>query len=172
MAKGKVARLPPPTQWRKTVGHIQSKHASQEPGPAPGRSSSLRLLPVDTLLAWRRDHRLAQRAMRRYTASITDKVDTRQGHEDSQLLSQFQRRQCHAGRAVRPRFGARVHEVSMGIFRQTLQCHGASCCILNQALQLVAPMGWHLGVGVQGKPVDTGAARTRACRTFPCITKP
>ena len=25
-AQGKVARLPPPTQWRKTRGHIQSKH--------------------------------------------------------------------------------------------------------------------------------------------------
>src|SRR5262249_20871846 len=64
-AQGKVARLPPPTQWRKTRGHIQSKHAPQEPGPAPGRGSSLRLLPVDTLLARRRDNRLAQRAMRR-----------------------------------------------------------------------------------------------------------
>ena len=70
----------------------------------------------------------------------------------------------------------------MDIFRQTLQCHGASCCIPHQALQLVTPMGWHLGVGVQGKPVDTGAARTRACGTlarlrrrrakpFPFITK-
>ena len=60
----------------------------------------------------------------------------------------------------------------MGIFRQTLQCHGASCCIPNQAFQLVTPMGWHLGVGVQGKPVDTGAARTRECGTFPYITTP
>ena len=36
-AQGKVARLPPPTQWRKTGGHSQSKHMPQEPGPAPGR---------------------------------------------------------------------------------------------------------------------------------------
>src|SRR5215510_16499089 len=27
-------------------------------------------------------------------------------------------------------------------------------------------MGWHLSVGVQGKPVDTGAARTRECGTL------
>src|SRR5262249_11391688 len=53
----------------------------------------------------------------------------------------------------------------MGIFHPTLQCHGASCCLPHQALQLVTLMGWHLGVGVQGKPVDTGAARTRACGT-------
>src|SRR3977135_1348211 len=32
-------------------------------------------------------------------------------------------------------------------------------------------MGWDLGVGVQGKSVDTGAARTRECGTFPFITK-
>src|SRR4029453_14714356 len=40
----------------------------------------------------------------------------------------FQRRECHAGRAVRPRFGARVHEVPMGISRRTLQRHAPSCC--------------------------------------------
>ena len=153
-------------------GPSQSNHAPQEPGPAPGRGSRLRLLPVDTLLARRRDHRLAPRAMRRSTARITDKGDRRQGHDRCQLLSQCQRRQGHAGRAVRPRFGERVHAVSMGIFRKTLKCHGASCCIPHQALQLVTPRGWHLWVSVQGKPADTGAARTRECGTFPFITKP
>src|SRR5207244_7631546 len=39
VAKGKVARLPPPTQWRKAGGHIQRKHAPQEPGPVPGRGA-------------------------------------------------------------------------------------------------------------------------------------
>ena len=34
MAKRKVARLPPPTQWRKTGSHIQSKHAPQRAGVA------------------------------------------------------------------------------------------------------------------------------------------
>src|SRR5713101_5887145 len=32
-------------------------------------------------------------------------------------------------------------------------------------------MGWHLGVGVERKAVDTSAARTRECGTFPFITK-
>jgi hypothetical protein len=32
-------------------------------------------------------------------------------------------------------------------------------------------MGWHLGVGVERKPVDTGAARTREFGTFPFIPK-
>src|SRR5438309_12049125 len=36
-AKRKVARIPPPTQWRKTGSHIQSKHASQQSCPAPVR---------------------------------------------------------------------------------------------------------------------------------------
>ena len=38
-AKRKVARLPPPTQWRKTGGHIQIKHATQQSGPVPIRCS-------------------------------------------------------------------------------------------------------------------------------------
>ena len=32
-------------------------------------------------------------------------------------------------------------------------------------------MGWHLGVGVERKAVDTGAARTHECGAFPFITK-
>ena len=64
-AQGKVARLPPPTQWRKTRGHIQRKDAPQQPGPVPIRGSRLRFLPVYTLLARRRNNRVAQRAMRR-----------------------------------------------------------------------------------------------------------
>src|SRR5262249_3106441 len=76
-AKGKVAWLPPPTQWRKTCGHIQSKHTPQEPGPAPGRCASLRLLPVHTLLARRWDNRLSQCAVRHQTAGIADKLDAR-----------------------------------------------------------------------------------------------
>jgi hypothetical protein len=32
-------------------------------------------------------------------------------------------------------------------------------------------MGWDLGVGVERKAVDTGAARTRECGTFPFIPK-
>ena len=41
---------------------------------------------------------------------------------------------------------------------KTLQRHGTAGRIADQALQLVPPMGWHLGVGVQRKPVDTGTA--------------
>jgi hypothetical protein len=51
----------------------------------------------------------------------------------------------------------------MGIFRKTLQRHGASCRVPNQALQLVPSMGWHLSVGVQRKPVDTGTAGACEC---------
>ena len=60
-----------------TRGHIQSKHMPQEPGPAPGRCASLRLLPLHTLLARRRGNRLSQCAVRRQTAGIADKVDAR-----------------------------------------------------------------------------------------------
>src|SRR5262249_47249603 len=55
----------------------------------------------------------------------------------------------------------RIHELPVGIFRKTFKRHSASACVPNQTLQLVTPMGWHLGVGVERKPVDAGAARTR-----------
>src|SRR5712691_3852267 len=33
-------------------------------------------------------------------------------------------------------------------------------------------MGWDLGVGMQGKPVDTSTTGTGECGMFPCIAKP
>jgi len=62
-----------------TCGHIQSKYAPQEPGPVPVRCSSLRLIHAHTPLAWCRDNRLSQRAVRRQTAGIAHKVDARKG---------------------------------------------------------------------------------------------
>jgi hypothetical protein len=46
---------------------------------------------------------------------------------------------------------------------QALQGHRAASGIPEQALQLVAPMGGDLGVGVAGKPVDAGTAGTGEC---------
>ena len=99
-----------------TGGHIQGKHAPQQPRPAPARRPQAGLMPIHTLLARRRDDRPAQLAVRRQTARIADEMDARQGHERCQLLQEFQRRECDAGRAVRPRPGERVHEIPMGIF--------------------------------------------------------
>ena len=59
----------------------------------------------------------------------------------------------------------------MGSFLQTLQRHGASRCVPHQAFQLVPSMCWHLGVGVQRKPVNTGTAGARECGAFPFIPK-
>jgi hypothetical protein len=129
-------------------------------------------MPIYTLLARRRDNRPAQLTMRRQTPRIAHQMDARQGHECGQLLQEFQRRECDASGAVRPRLGERVHEVPMGIFRKTLQRHGASCRVPNQAFQLVSAMRWYLRVGVQRKPMDTGTARTRKCGEFPFIPKP
>jgi len=70
-------------------GHVAISRANTRPRSLAQLQegvSSLRLFPVYTLLARRRDNRLSQRAMRRYTAGITDKVDTRQGHDRCQLL--------------------------------------------------------------------------------------
>ena len=90
----KVARLPPPTQWRKngsndaqgatpakrTGGHIQIKNAAEQPGPVPVRGSCLRFFAVHTLLAWGGNDRGPQLAVRRQTATVAHQVGTRQGY--------------------------------------------------------------------------------------------
>jgi hypothetical protein len=59
----------------------------------------------------------------------------------------------------------------MGILCKPLQRHGTSCRVPQQALQLVPSMGWHLGVGMQRKPVDPGTAGARECGELPFIPK-
>src|SRR5256885_15208242 len=56
--------------------------------------------------------------------------------------------------------GEGIDEIAVGVFLEALQRHGTSSCIPYQALQLIAPVRRNLGVGVEGKPVDAGAART------------
>jgi len=62
-----------------TGGHIQRKHAPQEPGPAPGRGPKRRLLPVHPPLARCRNDRVPKLAMRRQTPRIAHQMDARQG---------------------------------------------------------------------------------------------
>ena len=59
----------------------------------------------------------------------------------------------------------------MGIFRKTLQRHGVSCRVPHQAFQLVTPVRWYMGVGVQRKPTQTGTARSHAFEDLTCIPK-
>ena len=59
----------------------------------------------------------------------------------------------------------------MGIFLKTFKRHSASACIPKQAFQLITPMRWNLGVGVEGKTVDTGTAGTRQFGVFTFLTK-
>ena len=54
---------------------------------------------------------------------------------------------------------------------ETIERYGASYSVPNQALQLVTPVRWDVGVGVQRKPMDTGTAGTCECGAFPCIPK-
>jgi hypothetical protein len=67
--------------------------------------------------------------------------------------------------SVRPRFGARVHEVPRGIFCRTLQRHGASCCTELSAptdpVYGLAPGCWpysqHPWTLAQREPVRVGS---------------
>src|SRR5262249_7179810 len=51
-------------------------------------------------------------------------------------------------------------KIAMGVLRQPLQRHRPAGCRADEAFQLIAPRRRELGVGGEGKPVDTGAVRT------------
>jgi len=136
--------------------HSERKHALEQSRPGLARGAGVRRLLVSALLAWRGDDRSTQAAVGRQTAAIAHHVDARQGHELCQLLQKFHRRESHPCGPVRPRVRKGVDEIAIGVLLQTLQRHGTSRGRAEQALQLIAPMGGDLGVGVQGEPVDAG----------------
>jgi hypothetical protein len=49
-------------------------------------------------------------------------------------------------------------KIAIGVVPQTLQGHGTASGIAEQALQLIAPMGGDLGVGVERKTWHAGTA--------------
>ena len=106
------------------------------------------------------------------TASIAHQVDPRQGYEGGQLLQELQRREPNARSAIGPRMSEGVEEIAVGVLRQPLQRRGPTSGIADEALQLIAAMGRDLGGGVQRKPVDTYAARTREPLRFALGAKP
>jgi hypothetical protein len=88
-------------------------------------------------------------------------MHARQQYEGGQLLQEFQRREPNARGAVRPRVCDGVDRVAVGVLRQTLQGYGPTGRITDEPLQLVASMGWDVGVGVHGKALHAGTAGTR-----------
>ena len=168
-AKRKVARLPPPTQWRKTAGHSESTHPLEQPPPTPVRRCGARRRCLDSLLTRRGHDGAAPLTMGRQTPPRAYQMPSWQGHQRCQLCEPFHRRECDARRAVGPGPGAGGEEVAAGLLGKALQRYGASGSIADEACQLVAPMRRDLGVGVQRKPVDAGTAGARECGMFPCI---
>src|SRR5262249_20958088 len=57
--------------------------------------------------------------------------------------------------------GERVDQIAVGVCLEALQGHGATGRIADELFQLIPPMRRNRRVGVEGKPVDTGAVRTR-----------
>src|SRR5262249_28306556 len=144
-----------------TGAHLQPKDAAQQPGPRPVGGAHVRLLPVQPLLAWGGTDRPPQVAVRREAAPIAHQMDVRQGHAGGQLLQEFYRREPNPPRAIGPRMGEGGDEIAIGLCLEALQGHGTTGGIADQALQLIAPVRRNLGVGVEGNPLDTGAARPR-----------
>jgi hypothetical protein len=139
--------------------------------PSSNTCSRLRFIAVDTLLARCGNDRRPELAMRRQAAGIADKVHTRQGHKRRKLLQKLQRREFHAGGAVRPGPVEAVYEIPVRILLKPLKRYGPSGCIAHQALQLITPMRWNLRVGMQGKAIDTGTTGSCEFRPFAFIAK-
>jgi hypothetical protein len=96
-------------------------------------------------------------------------VDVREGHERGQLRQEFKRREAHARGAIGPWRGEGVHESAVGLFLEARQRHGPACGLAEELCQRITPMRRHRRMGVQGKPVDTGAARPREPWRLACI---
>src|SRR5262245_59829135 len=67
-------------------------------------------------------------------------------------------REANPRSAVRSRIREGVDEIAIGVLSQTRHGHGPARGIPDQALQLVTPMSWDLGIGVQGKALHAGTA--------------
>jgi hypothetical protein len=93
-----------------TGSDIQVKHPPQF-CPTLVRCPRVGLMPIHTLSAWCRRDRAAQAAVQRQTAPILHQMDARKRYQRHQLLQEFQRCKCNAGRLVRARFCERVHSV-------------------------------------------------------------
>src|SRR5262249_9174390 len=156
------------TSAKGTRGHIQAKDAAQQPGPRPVRGARVRLCPVQPLLARGGTDRPTQVAVRREAAPIAHQMDVWQRDQRRELLQEFQRRKANPRGAVGPRMGESIDELAVGVCLEALQRHGTTGGIADEAFQLIAPMRRNLGVGVQGKAVDTRTPRSREGRPFSC----
>src|SRR5262244_2659386 len=87
-------------------------------------------------------------------------MDVWQGDQRRQLLQEFERREPNARGAVGPRMSESIDEIAVGVFLEALQGHGPAGRIADEAFQLIAAMDWNLRVGMQGKALDAGTART------------
>ena len=67
--------------------------------------------------------------------------------------------------------GKGVDKIAIGVLGQALQGHGTASGIPDQALQLVAPMGGDLGVGVERKALYASTAGTGQRRRLACVAK-
>jgi hypothetical protein len=57
--------------------------------------------------------------------------------------------------------GERVEEIAVGVLDQALERYRATGGIADELFQLIPPVRGDSGIGVEGKPIDTGAVRTR-----------
>jgi hypothetical protein len=98
-------------------------------------------------------------------------MDVWQGDQRRELLQEFERREPNARGAVGPRMRERVDQIAVGVCLEAVQGHGTAGRIADEAFQLIAPVRRNRRVGVEGKPVDTGAVRTREHGRLACAAQ-
>jgi hypothetical protein len=99
-----------------------------------------------------------QGAMRCQAAAVAPLMQTGQGDQCRALLQQLQRCKCDTGGAIGPGVRARGAQVAVGVDLEALQRPRPPGSIAQEPLELIAAVGGHVGVGVQGTPVDAGTA--------------
>ncbi len=109
--------------------------------------------------------------MRRPAAAVTHLMQTRQGYERRELLQEFQRGQCDAGGAIGPGACAGGEEVAVGVDVEAFQRYRAPGGRTSQPFGLIAAVGRHVRVGMEGKAVDAGTASPRQGWALPFRAK-
>src|SRR5215471_11872180 len=68
--------------------------------------------------------------------------------------------------------GERVEEIAVGVLDQALERYRTTGGIADELFQLIPPVGWDVGVGVQRKPLDAGTVGTGERWRLTLVAKP
>jgi len=123
----------------RTALPVDGKDPLEQPGPPPARRDRAGRLWHALLTGGAGDDR-PQLAVRRQTAAIPHLMHPRRRHQRGQLLQQLQGREFDPARAIGPRFGEGVDQITVSVLLEALQGHRTAGGIADQKrLRAVVP---------------------------------